>query len=1313
MADNPKVPLAAGESFARAIGVRQLARALRDDAYQRAAASVTVEAQRALSPWEDVLEQWDDGHLHVWQVKSGADVTKEELAKLIEKLSDLPHAHATLATRTNLHVRGLQSGLHEFDRVLHAVRKGGAPNFDDISPWAAFLCETCGGPEGAENVAQRVHIEFLGSFESPATQARALLDGVYQEHALAAVLDRIRSIVEDTIGSALSVPALRRGGLAEFERHRTRTLPRDVSLIRREYLDSVQAAVKQRRALRDISQDGVRLIDVWTPLPITDDTGERFDSDEFANRIRHGELHVLLAPAGSGKTEVLARLASELATAAENSDQASLPVLLRGSRVGSLTDEAIFDSVNSILLGTGRPFLELLHAPGVQWVLLIDEVDEIQHGAEVVDALRRRFLLPTTVAAARPSIGRSLEPANSFRIERWSAIESERFLNAMARSHQNRSETLRALGPHATALMHRPLTATLTVLATIDLGAAPSNTTLLFGSAIQALVELWATRRKIKNPWDSVADEIRRLALEYVRGKLRNISRREVERLAARVAPDRALALRDAAEIDFGILVATDDGYEFLVRGLAEYLAAVALFRDDAATLDAAKRDWGAEVARHALVLVADSDLERFLRLMRVILTEFQGSPASLGALRSLLVALHVVADVGDPASPLAQELADACCLALTSEYSPWRADRAAEALAKLAQGGGLCWDELERRLVAILSDPREPESYYRTLKDDRAETWLHLLMHCDPGVRREATRRLRHFTNEPRIVRNLFLMLQDTAAFPFWGVPPAIEAGEALRRADRAGPIANHLQAIRSLSEVPGQVAPAAGAVALLPGEQDASILVRAFRGGADGQFLPTHVVQELANYSQDGTMALDAAWPEWRTYRRLEHPYIEIPSWQVECDRPAPPSRWTRRRIVRAARDAITRSAALDEVLSRALGNDARDLFLEALCEGALLRPADLSAGLLTVPAADFPLLSDPALDSLAKVVVRRPEIGAQLIERWSDFEALHPSGRLRFPGRALEPMVVAGIDNAVCAYAAWLPYSRHANGLDGAAPNPQVFEQQPVREVAKRLVDEVWAFAIHGRVDAGGNRTWLYSGTAAAVLRQLAPSWHVDNRLVQEIAVWLEDADPNKRLAAVTALLRAPLSDAEREAVKLALRESLSARSDIEKFFNMPTALGLTTSHGLVAALLAEITALVEERGPTTILAACAALPYVPAAEAERLSQLASARQVDAFDFEGIDHKLLSRLVELAPEHWLAAILRHAEQRGAINLGLSIPIFDALPLARKRDAAMKLRSVSRQHVLPWCAHHTNGDIYRPIDLVERLLFDSGENE
>lgn len=1081
----------------------------------------------------------------------------------------------------------------------------------------------------------------------------------------------------------------------------------DLDAVGREYLQAIVDRVGDRRVLRNIRATGVKLSKVWTPLRVSVGPEDDLSSEEIADRLRVGDLNLVTGPVGSGKSEVLARLGARLAERALTAPSEPRPLLVRARDLTEFTDTALARSSENAAAGTIRHALLMLRSFATTWSVIVDGIDEAPHGPEIVDRLRRRFPGATIVASCRPSAASALEAAQTFRLESWGRSDGERFLAAMAEQHPERASLLRSFGPEASALLTQPLTASLAVLVALYEDVVPANLTLLFRAAIPLLVGSWATHRNKRDGWTPVAKDIRRFAVACVRGQQATLTRKAVAALARKVASDRAPLLREAAEIDLGVLVPVEGGYEFLFRGLAEYLAAEALRDKEGDVLAAAEQPWGAETASHALVLLADEgNTKRFRSLMRGLLKitrrHLSVSPRSL---RRLTVAVRVAAIVGKPAERFAHLLAKRSIRVLSDEASPWRGDRLAEDVALLLRRAGPGSAELQQWMSATLADARQPAEYFR----DRTETdgmfWLQALFHCDPSVRCEAVQRLRPFVGDESVTHALLFMLRDDPGSSVFEVPAAIEAGVGLRAAPRDGPIASYMELLRAMSTRDGQTPAAAAAAALRSDEQDVRVLARALAHAR--QWVPLQVLQELGG-TPEGAAALDAAWPGWKG-----HSLPSNPTRPPDGREPPPPSRQTRRRLVVALRDTIARAGQPGSPLSLALGPDAQRLWLEAACEVGLFNPTGVVEGLLAGHATFFPPLSPAAQDSLGRAAIRHPELRYRLLARWPDFTPPRETNEQRYPGRSLEPLVIAGDAEAIRVYIEWLPKSPYLAGLlyNGPPPDSRVFDNPTVAEVGIQIVRRAWSGVIDGYVDRNGQRMKTASLAGVCVLKQFAPIWRDDPAITIDLFERLTSKDFNDRNAAFTGLSIAAIRETTRARIVPILRSSLTSGSHLERLVTLRSAIDLAVAQRLVDALRPEMLAVVESREPEAVAAAAALMPVTSSSDATRLSTLASKCEFFMTSFERLDLARLRELIALDPDSWATALTKFARERFGASLGVIAPVFDALPVPHKRKTARRLRGLLRGQALPWYVDAFDDKAYRPSDLVERFLFDADD--
>lgn len=1303
MSNSRKANLVRGDSFCLHVAVWRVAAAIRANLEGAPAPTVTYEAPTHMSPWEDIVERFDDGRTTALQVKLGR-LARNDLSNLLQTLlSTKSFESAVLVASTSSQVPKFGS-LVGLQRALAQLRQGASFDPEDGSAWVKYLNETCGS--NVDLLARRLDIQLFEDADAALDKADEELQRVYDPSTVLSVRAELFKTVSLGVGAAFSPQKLREGCLQKFEPRLLPSLPQPHAHARGQYLDALQHVLTNRRILRDLSIGDVMLSEVWTPLRLTTPSGEDFDADNLTERLRPDGTYLILAPVGAGKTEILARVALQLAAIASSNSSAPLPLFIRASDADPLSNEGLAAAAGRAAMGTAEPVLRLLDASAKCWVLLIDGIDETQCGAELVDAIRHRFPGAAVVVASRP-IGSSWATCNQvFTVESWCPTDGQRFADAYAAKNPASAGVLRELATLAPDLLTRPLSATLAALVVSDRKSIPRNRTLLFRSAIPKLVELWAGRRSVTTRWEAISEDLRRMALRFVQSGGTAIDRGELENIARRVAPDRSEALIQAAQVDFGLLTQYGGWYEFLLRGIAEYLAGEALAKEESALVNAACAAWGIEPVRHALALLAEDEPDRQHRVLLELVRMARRQPrGNLGALRALVTAVCSASDTAEVPEPLASELAEVCYEVVTNEESPWRADRMIDPVNELAVRGGTCWNLLQARIVEALTDPRDPRDYYRAQNDWSIEQWREALLHCDPDVRCVAVRHLAQHVNEPEITSILVNMLLDTPALPFWGEAPAIEAGLALRHAVRGGPIDAHLDFLRALSSAPRQLARAAAAVALHPSEQDVKILAQALYDGGGGNYVPDEIVQQLGGTLQ-GVEALDTCWPGWRSYRQRSDTFGE-----PDGTEPPPPSRLTRFRLVRASRSAFARDPEFATELVASQNVIARGALFEAMCEAGLRCSAILVDHLFALPPNRFPQLSSGAEDNLALVLAREPAVRDALLTKWQEFLQGHPSSRMQFPGRALEGLVVNGDNAAISVYAEWLPSSIYLCGLFRVPPpDPRVLERTQIRDVAARQIEQVWTFTTEGIVEPNGERKFLARGAAVSVLEMLGAIWRRDADIIRGMFGWLSSDDSDARSAALRGLQVAELDDAQQRTLAALIGGILKSTNDIDQFWVAPHALRTATKQRLLRALRVDIERLVSENAPSAIAAACALQGLLTSEEASALIGRVVKRNFEVSEFDDIDLEQFRALVSREPDMWAEAILRHVKTRGSVDLGLIVPVFEMLPVRQKLVVAKQLHELINAQVLPWCSHRLDNDSYRPIDLVERFLFDAG---
>jgi hypothetical protein len=301
--------------------------------------------------------------------------------------------------------------------------------------------------------------------------------------------------------------------------------------------------------------------------------------------------------------------------------------------------------------------------------------------------------------------------------------------------------------------------------------------------------------------------------------------------------------------------------------------------------------------------------------------------------------------------------------------------------------------------------------------------------------------------------------------------------------------------------------------------------------------------------------------------------------------------------------------------------------------------------------------------------------------------------------------------GEDAALAAYAEWLPHSPYGMGLySGPRPNPRLFEYADIRDAARRMVNGAWKAAADGWIDSDGKMTRLAPGSAVNVLVQFAPVWEKDRAIARGLLAWAASSDTNRCSAGLMGLARATLNPEEREEAFAVIEALVAGGGGLHGLVTMPAAVDLAVAQGLVTRLIAPLRALVE-RGHSSVIAVAAALVgALSGEEARTVSERAAVHPIDFLSFDRIPKERVTDLVNQAPLAWGEAVVTHARAYGDLGLGPVAPLFNVLPATQKRNVALRLRDLV-QLELPWCTLDFHDEPFRPLDLVERFLFDCGE--
>lgn len=1011
-------------------------------------------------------------------------------------------------------------------------------------------------------------------------------------------------------------------------------------------------------------------------------------------------LLMVLGGVGSGKTELLAAVASQVAAEAKADESSPLPLRLHAR---DLVERPWEEAVQLAYPATASEVEKLVRASKYPWVLLIDGFDEAGPRAESgIDGLRSllRDRLHAVVVASRPNLRPHLPGASEIWLANWTDVEVDSFQERWATVDPKAVERLRAAsgGEALRSLLRSPLTATMCLLVASANPDDLKSRAALFAAVTERLFHDWASSRSVRPgdaPWELVAPAMRKLALGHLRGEpidswtVRRILRRELG------AGSRAAEL--AIEGPLGVLVRRGDEFDFIIRGVPEHLAGQELATGpESALVAAARTSWGEEAVRHAIGYLSITRPERVPAAVLAILDGEELSRPGLGDehLRSMLSVVRGVADAGENAAPVATEVTSATMRRLVDEESIWVGDRMVEAVRELAAVGGPCWELLEQEIAARLSHAQQPAAWYAARDWDGPERWLELRFQRDPDVRAVAASRLARWSSDPVVRSALCEMLSDAQVVMF-RQPPAVAAGLALRgaRRDESFDVVHQLLASMVGAER-SQLHIAAAAAALMPDEVGAGKAHRIRQtlkhiGVAYG--LPNEVL---------------VAWgmSDLGAPRRGNQA-------QVTITNTPPPSVAVRTRLARALGPALHRVS--NDVHRRVLEVPVLAA-AESLCEISVDHPEVLSQVLKRDGLVGGPPLSVRAQESIGLAATRHPEIRDRLIRLWRNDESAH-----RYPAHALEPLITRGDVEAARVFAEWLPSIPQLRGLfGGPTPATDVITNAIVRPVAARLAADTWAYAVEGREDSDGRRSWLAPTVAGGALAVLAPAWRDDSTYRHGLLEWTswsaESArERSERLTgALQALQHVGLLTEEKRLAAAGIADVFeSCLADSGFLFTRATLLlDLAHAAGLVPHLLRLLAFLAQ---PGTALAPHAAallVPHLEQADARELARVVAEGAWNALYPAAIRPGPLAGLVNAAPENW-AASLRRGLLEDAIAMADAVAYLDVLPAALRADVAKVWMRHASHAELPWTTERLNEvDAWRPADRVRAIVFDLG---
>lgn len=1035
------------------------------------------------------------------------------------------------------------------------------------------------------------------------------------------------------------------------------------------------------------------------------------------------EEHALLIVAGemgSGKTELLHCTRHELARTAMEDHQAPLPILIKARDLAADAKMPELAAAASKQLAMQVGNLEiLLRDESTRWVYLIDGLDEADPATwRSVRALARTTQCRATrvVATTRPSPPPGVKQTVLL-LSPWNASERERFLERWQAFDADAVRVLRESPQYQGSrddLMANPLTATLALAVASRGGALPHSRAVLFGEIVDILSQEWARTRDPQSlRWADVASALQEVALQYLQERRSHVPRELLHDALERLAPDRALEMERDTERRFGVLVRLDGGhgYDFLLRGIAEYLAGQALLeRGIDAIPDASQEAWAEEPVRHAVGLAEKRD--SLVILGRLLQDGRPGPEPAEEWLRPLLSAIRACADRRTLPPKVTKVLVKAICIALFDEESSWVGDRVADAVRVLAASGSSLTKALWQVCYQHLTNPiAQPVTWYMSQRDRSAEWWRHALRHRDAKVRAVACRRLASHVDDPEVREDLVFMLLDEGFVP----PPALIAGQALRGATRNSHFASIQETLLELLKEGGQFSAGGAALALLPDEADPRALARALSMADEGCRMIAAPLRELAD-APGGREALDAVWPDWPERQDEEWSMMPFPAPSTTGEDPGrrPASRHVRRRILRAFALGLHH---LDTEQVREALDHAGDAVNDDLCRALYHRP-DEFLPLLRLGERTNGIFYLETQRELGRAALKHPQVRDALLDAWDT----HPDAKrviMSYPGAALEPLVCRRDERAVEVYASWLEVSNYMlPGEETPHPDPAVFDVPEVAEAARTRVRNAWEYATRGR-DQDGQRSYLAPQTVRNILGHFWPVWIHDVQLVDEVLQWLEGDETGKVTAALWALTRGPLPDDTRRRVESVLLARLDRCRD-------PSALGFNEEfHAARWLRSAEffdfpdarpvLRTLAAQGSEFSALAAAILLPSL-ATEDERHQLAITVAETGVLPFgEFLLERHRRELIQAAPGAWFRTVEERIRSSQGWSHQVVLRLLPVFPDEQRRRLAVLVREELEDEdiELPWLrmASWMGPTVYaRPADALSQIFFDAG---
>ncbi|HEY1697332.1 MAG TPA: hypothetical protein VGG39_34460 [Polyangiaceae bacterium] len=1308
--------LTASFSYQRLITTLRLATMLCDTALKRPAArSVRVESNEG-GAWDDHVETWRiDGAAiaNGWQIKHQVEPMSRAVAQsLFEGFATVPFERVTLAIAESTRVTGVGA----FGQLRSLTRRlcDRAPGQRDLNAaekkWVKFIVDATQRDE-REILARlaNLSVEFVGDEERLRRDLASALAALYEPPVdpLADALEVFAGSLGD--GVEASAFDIEQGVLASFARQRVRHVPTYCS-DRAVYLGAISGALDARRAGRGLFRDAPALSEVWVsvgeqlvvdaevqPRPIDpslvpslEEDPPQADGPTIRSALSGGSRHVLVAPVGAGKTEILARIAGELVEAAGGREAAPLPLFFSARTFAD--EREVFESARYDNPRLTEALRRLRQNEDVRWVALVDSFDEVAEADAdaLIDSLEGLGpKLSAILAATRPS-AQPLARATMWTLSPWGERQVDLFLERWETVAADAVGLVRSRRPGLLGLLATPLTATLVVLAARRTPTALESRARLFKTIVADLFQKWSQGRADAPPWETVSRPLRALARAVVEGSDGELAQEELERILERMVPDRERATERAAEHVFGLLLRTPNGtLDFALRPVGEFLAGEALAeaRDDE-LVGLAAVGWAEEPVRHAIGLMEPA---RASSALSSLLTAAQS-----GELRPLIVALRAATDRTDLPEDLRLALSSLVTGYLFDERSVWQGDRVTDVLVECMGNMRQAWAPLFDRVVTAVTSARGSRAGFLASRVEEEPTiWAMRLLERDAAARRVSIDRLGRWVDVPQVGKLLLTCMLDQG-LTIGGEPPAIAAGRVLRGAIRDDSFGYVLTELRGMLGSRLQLAGAAAAVALHPEEADPTLLVEALRHGFSGYIMPPRVLEDLAS-SDYGLAALSRVWADWRSAVEAPQRAIEFPPVDAEC-----PSIPVHARLFRAALTWVRINAP--ERAREFLFADEVQLWTMAIA----LAWQDPSVAIGLLERRVYGVVRAGLQRTLGLCAVRHDGLAATL---FAAVETATDHQLQLIPGLALEELVRRGNARAGAAYARWVPFSPGMRGVASDATSQDLFERPDVRALAIEAARDAWRKATDGWIADNGTHTRLFQATAGAILRATQPAWLSDAVLRRGLVGWLGSDEYDYVIGAMQALRGATLGESERAAAADATRRWVKNRhSDPFSSLRLVAAVTFVESAGLLQEVSDSLAELVGEGSTSGLVAASAIASQLPRREARELS--ASVARIGVADRELARTPIaLSRLVGLAPEAWADAVAEYLQGPPSLFGSAVTTVLGCLPIGARRRALRKMTGASAPE-LPWVMDDGPDmmKIVRPADALARFRFDAG---